>query len=226
MIAPETVFLAMDTKIGRDVLIEPHVVIGPGVAIEDGAIDPRLLASRGRACRRRRVDRSLRAAAAGRRYRREGEGRQFRRDQGGDRSRPAPRSIISAISATRGSARAPTSAPGRSPAITTASTSTRPTSAPAPSSAPTRRWSRRSRSATAPMSARARSSPRMSSRRPRGRARPAGDEAGLGEGVPGAEEERLARTGGAPDTSCGQALRKIGLRPPIIRNGCDGPNAP
>jgi bifunctional UDP-N-acetylglucosamine pyrophosphorylase/glucosamine-1-phosphate N-acetyltransferase len=37
LIAPETVFLSMDTKIGRDVTIEPHVVIGKGVTIEDGA---------------------------------------------------------------------------------------------------------------------------------------------------------------------------------------------
>ncbi len=36
--APETVFLSFDVKIGRDVLIEPHVVIGPGCSIEDGAI--------------------------------------------------------------------------------------------------------------------------------------------------------------------------------------------
>jgi bifunctional UDP-N-acetylglucosamine pyrophosphorylase/glucosamine-1-phosphate N-acetyltransferase len=35
--APETVFLSFDTKIGRDVLIEPHVVIGPKCTIEDGA---------------------------------------------------------------------------------------------------------------------------------------------------------------------------------------------
>jgi bifunctional UDP-N-acetylglucosamine pyrophosphorylase / glucosamine-1-phosphate N-acetyltransferase len=38
LVAPETVFLAADTKIGRDVTIEPYVVIGPGVKIEDGAI--------------------------------------------------------------------------------------------------------------------------------------------------------------------------------------------
>lgn len=38
MIAPETVFLCADTKIGRDVLIEPHVVIGPGVTIADRAV--------------------------------------------------------------------------------------------------------------------------------------------------------------------------------------------
>ena len=32
LVAPETVFLSFDTKIGRDVVIEPHVVIGPGCA--------------------------------------------------------------------------------------------------------------------------------------------------------------------------------------------------
>src|ERR1700735_1002225 len=36
--APETVFLSFDARIGRDVLIEPHVVIGPGCNIEDGAV--------------------------------------------------------------------------------------------------------------------------------------------------------------------------------------------
>jgi bifunctional UDP-N-acetylglucosamine pyrophosphorylase/glucosamine-1-phosphate N-acetyltransferase len=36
--APETVFLSFDATIGRDVLIEPHVVIGPGCRIEDGAV--------------------------------------------------------------------------------------------------------------------------------------------------------------------------------------------
>ena len=30
LVAPETVFLSFDVKIGRDVLIEPHVFIGPG----------------------------------------------------------------------------------------------------------------------------------------------------------------------------------------------------
>src|SRR5262249_19318408 len=37
MIAPETVFLSADTKFGRDVVIEPNVVFGPGCAIEDNA---------------------------------------------------------------------------------------------------------------------------------------------------------------------------------------------
>src|SRR5258708_2599025 len=38
MIAPETVYLAADTKFGKDVTIEPFVVIGPGVSIGDGAV--------------------------------------------------------------------------------------------------------------------------------------------------------------------------------------------
>jgi bifunctional UDP-N-acetylglucosamine pyrophosphorylase/glucosamine-1-phosphate N-acetyltransferase len=38
MVAPETVFLTADTKFGKDVTIEPFVVIGPGVSISDGAV--------------------------------------------------------------------------------------------------------------------------------------------------------------------------------------------
>jgi bifunctional UDP-N-acetylglucosamine pyrophosphorylase / glucosamine-1-phosphate N-acetyltransferase len=36
LIAPETVWLSFDTRIGRDVTIEPNVFFGPGVVIEDG----------------------------------------------------------------------------------------------------------------------------------------------------------------------------------------------
>jgi bifunctional UDP-N-acetylglucosamine pyrophosphorylase / glucosamine-1-phosphate N-acetyltransferase len=38
LIAPDTVYLAADTKFGNDVTIEPFVVIGPGVSIADGAV--------------------------------------------------------------------------------------------------------------------------------------------------------------------------------------------
>ena len=37
LIAPETVWFAWDTKVGRDVTIEPNVFFGPGVSIGDGA---------------------------------------------------------------------------------------------------------------------------------------------------------------------------------------------
>jgi bifunctional UDP-N-acetylglucosamine pyrophosphorylase / glucosamine-1-phosphate N-acetyltransferase len=37
MLAPDTVHLCADTKLGRDVTIEPYVVFGPGVTVEDGA---------------------------------------------------------------------------------------------------------------------------------------------------------------------------------------------
>ena len=37
LIAPETVFFAYDTAIGRDAVIEPNVVFGPGVTVETGA---------------------------------------------------------------------------------------------------------------------------------------------------------------------------------------------
>ena len=38
LIAPETVFFSHDTQIGRDVVIEPNVVFGPGVRVDDGAV--------------------------------------------------------------------------------------------------------------------------------------------------------------------------------------------
>jgi bifunctional UDP-N-acetylglucosamine pyrophosphorylase/glucosamine-1-phosphate N-acetyltransferase len=37
LMAPETVWFAFDTELGRDVTIEPNVVFGPGVRVADGA---------------------------------------------------------------------------------------------------------------------------------------------------------------------------------------------
>jgi bifunctional UDP-N-acetylglucosamine pyrophosphorylase/glucosamine-1-phosphate N-acetyltransferase len=37
LVAPETVILAFDSHVGRDAVIEPHVVFGPGVTVENGA---------------------------------------------------------------------------------------------------------------------------------------------------------------------------------------------
>jgi bifunctional UDP-N-acetylglucosamine pyrophosphorylase / glucosamine-1-phosphate N-acetyltransferase len=38
LIDPESVWFAFDTRLGRDVTVEPHVVFGPGVEIADGAV--------------------------------------------------------------------------------------------------------------------------------------------------------------------------------------------
>jgi bifunctional UDP-N-acetylglucosamine pyrophosphorylase/glucosamine-1-phosphate N-acetyltransferase len=38
LIAPETVFFAWDTRLGRDVTIEPNVVFGPGVSVADNVV--------------------------------------------------------------------------------------------------------------------------------------------------------------------------------------------
>ncbi len=38
MLAPQTVFLSWDTRLGADTVVEPHVVFGPGVTVEDGAV--------------------------------------------------------------------------------------------------------------------------------------------------------------------------------------------
>jgi bifunctional UDP-N-acetylglucosamine pyrophosphorylase/glucosamine-1-phosphate N-acetyltransferase len=38
LVAPETVFLCGDTKFGKDVVVEPYVVFGEKVTVEDGAV--------------------------------------------------------------------------------------------------------------------------------------------------------------------------------------------
>lgn len=38
LIDPASVWLSFDTRLGRDVVVEPHVVIGPGVEVADGAV--------------------------------------------------------------------------------------------------------------------------------------------------------------------------------------------
>jgi bifunctional UDP-N-acetylglucosamine pyrophosphorylase/glucosamine-1-phosphate N-acetyltransferase len=38
LVAPETVFLSADTAFGRDVVVEPYVVFGEKVTVEDGAV--------------------------------------------------------------------------------------------------------------------------------------------------------------------------------------------
>ncbi len=59
LVAPETVFLAADTKFGRDVVVEPYVVFGPGVTVEDNAVIRSFSHLDRRACRQGRAGRSL-----------------------------------------------------------------------------------------------------------------------------------------------------------------------
>ena len=59
LVAPETVYLAADTKLGKDVTVEPYVVFGPGVTVEEGATIRSFSHLRGRPCRQERDRRPL-----------------------------------------------------------------------------------------------------------------------------------------------------------------------
>jgi bifunctional UDP-N-acetylglucosamine pyrophosphorylase/glucosamine-1-phosphate N-acetyltransferase len=104
--APETVFLAWDTRLGRDVTIAPNVVFGPGVAAS--APEPSSAPSPG--CVREPTSARTRASAISSRSRMRVSAR-------------APRSTTSAMSATPRWARGPIWALARSPATMTASPS-------------------------------------------------------------------------------------------------------
>jgi bifunctional UDP-N-acetylglucosamine pyrophosphorylase/glucosamine-1-phosphate N-acetyltransferase len=84
LVAPETVWFAWDTEIGRDTLVEPNVVFGPGVTIGEGARIRAFSHLEGATIAKGRRDRPLRAAAARRGDRRGREDRQFRRGEEGD----------------------------------------------------------------------------------------------------------------------------------------------
>ena len=94
MVAPETVFLSHDTRLERDVIVEPHVVFGPGVVVEKGAVDPQFQPSRRRPYQSRRRDRAVRTPAARRFHGREGEGREISSRSRTRSSAPAPKSAI------------------------------------------------------------------------------------------------------------------------------------
>ncbi len=155
LVAPETVFLSADTKFGRDVVVEPFVVFGPGVTVEDNAVIRSFS----------HLDRAHvgKGAIVGP-YARLRPGARLGEDVHIGNFVEVKEAVIEdgakanhlAYIGDARSARAAISAPAPSSATTTASPSTAPTSARAPSSARTRRWWRRSRSATAPMSGRAR----------------------------------------------------------------------
>ena len=84
LIAPETVYLSADTRFGKDVTIEPFVVFGPGVSIDDGAVIHSFTHIVQCQDREERPGGTLCAAAAGNLARGGGQDRQFRRGQGRD----------------------------------------------------------------------------------------------------------------------------------------------
>ena len=123
LIDPESVWFAYDTKLGRDVTVEPHVVFGPGVEVADGAtihafshIEGAIIGAKASIgpFARIRPGTELGERSQGRQFRRAQEGR-------GRRGRQGQSSVLRRR--RRGRRRRPTSAPARSPAITTASAS-------------------------------------------------------------------------------------------------------
>ena len=83
---PRRCFFAADTKLGRDVTIEPYVVFGPGVTVEDGAVIRSFSHLEGAHVGEGASVGPFARLRPGRRSRRGRARRQFRRGQGGARS--------------------------------------------------------------------------------------------------------------------------------------------
>jgi bifunctional UDP-N-acetylglucosamine pyrophosphorylase/glucosamine-1-phosphate N-acetyltransferase len=143
LVAPETIFLAADTKFGRDVLIEPFVVFGPGVTVGDNAVIRSFS----------HIDHATigRGASVGP-YARLRPGARLEENVHIGNFVEVKEAVIEGM---RGWARARMWVPGRLRAITTGLPSISPTSAAKRSSAPIRPWWHPSKSETAPMWARA-----------------------------------------------------------------------
>ena len=159
LIAPETVFFSHDTKLGRDVTVEPNVVFGLGVTIADNVTIHSFSHLEGATVASGAIIGPFARLPARHEDRRERPDRKFRRGQSGRRGgrrEDQPPVLYRRRACRREDA---TSAPAQSPATMTALPSIGPTSGRGRSSARTPRWLHRSRSAMAPMSPRAASSP-------------------------------------------------------------------
>ena len=160
LVAPETVFLAADTKLGRDVMIEPYVVFGPGVTVEDGATIRSFSHIYGAHVGKDAIVGPYARLRPGAKLGEKVHIGNFVEVKEATLEAGAKANHLAYIGDARvgeganigaGTITCNYDGVGQAPA---------PTSARAPSSARTRRWWRRSRSATAPMSGRGRSSPR------------------------------------------------------------------
>ena len=105
LIDPESVWFAYDTRLGRDVTVEPHVVFGPGVQVADGATIHAFSHIDG-AIHRRPAQASARSPGSGPAPRSpNGPRSAISSSSRRPRSAKAPRSIICPMSATLRSAR-------------------------------------------------------------------------------------------------------------------------
>ena len=159
LVAPETVFLSADTKFGSDVVVEPYVVFGEKVTVEDGAVIHSFSHLAGA-----HVGKGVSVGpfARLRPGTRLGEGSRignFVEVKEAVLEAGAKANHLSYIGDAFVGANANIGA-GTITCNYDGSKSIAPRSAKTPSSARTRRWSRRSRSGRAPMSAPARSLPK------------------------------------------------------------------
>jgi bifunctional N-acetylglucosamine-1-phosphate-uridyltransferase/glucosamine-1-phosphate-acetyltransferase GlmU-like protein len=146
-VAPETVFLAADTKFGKDVVVEPYVIFGEKVTVEDGAVIHAFSHLVGAHVGKKVSVGPFARLRPGTRL---GEGARignFVEVKEATIEAGAKANHLSYIGDASVGAKA-MSEPAPSPATTMAASSTAPRSARTHSSVPTRLWSRRWRSAT------------------------------------------------------------------------------
>ena len=129
LVAPDTVYLAADTKLGRDVTVEPYVVFGPGVTVEEGATIRSFSHLEGAHVGKNAIVGPLCAAAAGAKLEEDVHIGNFVEVKEALIEAGAKANHLALYRRRPRSAQAPTSAPAPSPAITTARPSTAPTSA-------------------------------------------------------------------------------------------------
>ena len=141
LVDPGSVWFALDTVVGRDVVIEPNVFFGPEVTVESGALIHGFCHLTAATSARRRVGPFARLRP-GAEIAEDAHIGNFVEVKNSIVGEGAKANHLSYIGDTRVGARA-TSAPAPSPATTTASSSTTPRSASGPSSARTPPSSRR-----------------------------------------------------------------------------------
>ena len=153
---PRRCFLSADTKLGRDVTVEPYVVFGPGVTVEDGATIRSFSHLDGAHVGKGAIVGPYARLRPGAKLEEGVHIGNFVEIKEATIEAGAKANHLSYIGDARGRRGRQYRRRHHHLQLRRRRPSTAPTSARAPSSARTRRWWRRSRSATAPMSGRAR----------------------------------------------------------------------